>query len=386
MDTRETRLRSLRDAREVCEKYHPGLAAALEKTPLAKRESAKSSVVETYRKHGGPGLLVPAEFSGPAATALDAARVQRAVGSLSPSLAVASVMHHFTVAMLFSLAGTAERLTPEQVKMLSAIATDGLLLASGWAEGSTDQNILLPSVVAERDGDGYVVNGSKKPCSLSKSMNILTASVSITDEQGRPSLALLLIPADSPGITVEPFWVNPVLAAAQSHEVKLTDVRVPAELVISSTPEDLHRLDDLQTAGFTWFELLTTASYVGAASALVDLVYRHERATPAARAALATRLEAANGLVEGTAKAIDDGLAGDDSVAAVLVTRYATQDLLARVVDDAAEILGGLAFMRSFDIAYLSSAVRALAFHPPSRASVAEQLDEYFVGQPLRLT
>jgi len=30
--------------------------------------------------------------------------------------------------------------------------------------------------------------------------------------------------------------------------------------------------------------------------------------------------------------------------------------------------------------------VRALAFHPPSRASVAELMDEYFVGQPLRLT
>ncbi len=386
MTSHATRLRSLRDAREVCEKYHPGLIEALEKTPLTKREGAKSSVVETYRKHGGPGLLVPSKFQGPAANALDATRVQRAVGSLSPSLAVASVMHHFTVAMLFSLAETAQRLTPEQVKMLSSIATDGLLLASGWAEGSTDQNILLPSVVAEKEGDGYVVNGSKKPCSLSKSMNILTASVSITDEQGRPSLALLLIPADSPGITVEPFWVNPVLAAAQSHEVRLKDVKVPAELVISSTPEDLHRLDDLQTAGFTWFELLTTASYVGAASALVDLVYQNERATPSVRAALATRLEAATGLVEGTAKAIDDGLAGDDSVAAVLITRYATQDLLARVVDDAAEFLGGLAFMRSFDIAYLSSAVRALAFHPPSRASVAEQLDEYFVGRPLRLT
>ena len=150
MNSNTTKLRSLRDAREVCEKYHPGLIDALEKTPLTKREGAKSSVVETYREYGGPGLLVPAKYHGPAANALDATRVQRAVGALSPSLAVASVMHHFTVAMLFSLAETAQRLTPEQVKMLSAIATDGLLLASGWAEGSTDQNILLPTVVARQ--------------------------------------------------------------------------------------------------------------------------------------------------------------------------------------------------------------------------------------------
>jgi alkylation response protein AidB-like acyl-CoA dehydrogenase len=353
---------------------------------LTERESHDSPVIEIYREHRGPGLLVPQEYGGPAASAADAVKVQRAVASLSPSLAVATVMHHFTVAMLFSLAGTADRLTPEQIKMLSGIATDGLLLASGWAEGRTDQNILLPAVVAEKTDDGYVVNGSKKPCSLSAAMDVLTASVTITDDGGRPSLALLLIPANSHGISTKPFWVNPVLGAAQSHEVILKNVRVPSELVISSTPEDLQRLDDLQTAGFTWFELLTTAAYIGTASTLVELVFRNERGTPASRAALGVRLEATVNLVDGTAKAIDAGLSGDDSVAAVLIARYATQDMLSRVVDDAAEMLGGLAFMRSFDVSYLSSAVRALAFHPPSRASVAEQMAEYFEGRPLRLT
>ncbi|WP_117208748.1 acyl-CoA dehydrogenase family protein [Allorhizocola rhizosphaerae] len=379
-------MRSLKDARKTCEKYHPGLIRALKKLSLADRESADSQVVEIYRRHGGPGLLVPQEYAGPQASAADAVKVQRAVGSLSPSLAVASVMHHFTVAMLFSLAASADRLTPEQLKLMSAIATDGLLLASGWAEGRTDQNILLPTVVAEKSDDGYIVNGSKKPCSLSASMDVLTASVAITDDGGRPSLALLLIPAGSPGISTKPFWTNPVLGAAQSHEVTLTNVKVPTELVISSTPEDLHRLDDLQTAGFTWFELLTTAAYIGTASALVEMVLHNDRGTPASRAALGVRLEAAVNLVDGTAKAIDDGLSGDESVAAVLTARYATQDLLASLMDDTVEMLGGLAFMRSFDISYLSSAVRALAFHPPSRVSVAEQLAEYYEGHPLRLT
>jgi hypothetical protein len=30
--------------------------------------------------------------------------------------------------------------------------------------------------------------------------------------------------------------------------------------------------------------------------------------------------------------------------------------------------------------------VRALAFHPPSRASVAAELADYFAGSPLRLS
>jgi alkylation response protein AidB-like acyl-CoA dehydrogenase len=384
--TSETHLRSLTIARQTCEKYHPGLLAALERMPLTAREAPDSPVVEIYRKHAGPGLLVPEEFGGPAAGPLDAVRAQRGLSAASPSLGIAATMHHFTVAMLFSLAETAERLTPAQLKLLSGVAGDGLLLASGWAEGRTDQNILVPSVTAERTPEGFVVNGAKRPCSLSESMDLLTASVAVTDEDGQGSLALLLIPADSPGISTAPFWTTPVLAAAQSNQVLLKDVQVPEELVIQSTPEDQDRLDDLQTAGFTWFELLATSSYTGAASALVEQVFAAGRGGPADRSALAVRLEAANALVEGAARAIEDGQTGDEAVAGVLVARYAVQDLLAQAVDTAAEMLGGMAFIRSFDVAYLASAVRALAFHPPSRASVAPALGEYFEGEPLRLS
>lgn len=380
-------MRSLTTARGICEQFHAGLLDALEDLPLSTREGEDSPVLELYRKHGGPGLLVPAAYGGAAAGPLEAVRVQRALAAASPSLGVATVMHHFTVAMLFRLAEATGRLTPAQLKLMSAVAPDGLLLASGWAEGRTDQNILAPSVVAERlPGGGYRVNGSKKPCSLSGSMDVLTASVQVTHEDGRSGLALMLIPASSPGVGTRPFWATPVLAASQSHEVRLTDVVVPEDLVIHSTPEDADRLDDLQTAGFTWFELLATSSYVGAASALVSQVLAGKRGTPAERAQLAVRLDAAVCLVEGAARSLEDGTEGDEAVAAVLTARYATQDLLAQTVDQAVEMLGGMAYIRSGDVAYLASAVRALAFHPPSRASVAAELAEYFAGGPLRLS
>ncbi|KIQ62758.1 oxidoreductase [Kitasatospora griseola] len=380
-------MRFLTSAREACEKFQPNLAAALEAIPLAEREAADSQVVEIFRAHGGAGLLVPAEFGGQAAGPLEAVRVQRMLGALSPSLGVATVMHHFTVAMLFKLAETADRLTAEQRKLLGSVATDGLLLSSAWAEGRTDQNILLPSVVAERTGDGgYRVNGVKKPCSLSRSMDLLTASVAVTDDEGHGHLALLLIPADSAGITVEPFWATPALAASQSDLVRLTDVLVPEALVISSTPDDLHRLDDLQTNGFTWFELLATSAYTGVAATLVSRVLEQKRGSESDRAALSVRLQAAIDLQEGAARAIAAGVQGDEAVALVLVARYATQDLLAATVDAATEMLGGMAFIGSPDVAYLASVIRALAFHPPSRGSLATELVEYFEGNALRLS
>lgn len=378
-------MRSLDEAREVCDRYHPGMCAALAEISLADREAPGGPVIDIFRKFGGPGLMVPAEFGGMGVDALSAARVVRAMSSYSPSLGAATTMHHYTTATLFSLAARAGRLTAAQLAILADIAPGNLLLASGWAEGKPGANIVIPAATARATEGGYLVNGGKKPCSLARSMDVLTASAAVPVD-GVPTLALLLIPASSPGISVQKFWLSNVLAGAESDEITLTDVFVPADLVIRSAPDAPDRLDDLQTTGFAWFEMLATSVYVGAASALVEQALAKGRGSVTDRAQAAIQLESAVALVEGAARAIGDGLTGDAAVSTVLVARYAAQQALREASDLAAELLGGIAFIRSPDTAYLVAAVRPLAYHPPSRTAMAEALVDYFTGRPLRLT
>jgi isobutylamine N-monooxygenase len=378
-------MRSLDEARDVCERYHPGMCAALADIPLAEREAPGGPVLDIFRKFGGPGLMVPKEYGGMGVDALSASRIVRAMASYSPSLGAGTTMHHYTTATLFSLAQRAGRLTAAQLELLTKIAPASLLVASGWAEGKPGANIVIPAATARAVDGGYLVNGGKKPCSLSRSMDVLTASAAVTVD-GTPTLALLLIPASSPGITVEKFWLSNVLAGAESDEVRLNDVFVPSDLVIRSEPDAPDRLDDLQTIGFAWFEMLATSVYVGATSALVEQALANGRGSVTDRAQAAIQLESAVALVEGVARAIGDGLTGDAAVSAVLVARYACQQALREAADLAAELLGGIAFIRSPDIGYLIAAVRALAYHPPSRTAMAEALVDYFTGQPLRLT
>ena len=60
-----------------------------------------------------------------------------------------------------------------------------------------------------------VVSGRKKPCSLSRSMDLLTASVEGPAAGDEPAqLAIALIPRGTPGLRVEPFWGRFVLAGA----------------------------------------------------------------------------------------------------------------------------------------------------------------------------
>lgn len=86
---------------------------------------------------------------------------------------------------------------------------------------------------------------------------------------GQPETIFALIPAQTEGVTVHPFWGTDILAGAESDEVRLTDVFVDDQLTVPAN-NDGGALDLLQTIGFVWFELLITSCYLGAATALAE--------------------------------------------------------------------------------------------------------------------
>ncbi len=367
----------LRIERDTLDTYIPGLDKYLSETPLLELETPGSGALAMFRELGGPALLVPAEYEGRGASLLDAVRIQRAVGSRSPSLAVATTMHHFSVASLVELTAAGNGF---EWAMLMAIAENSWLLSSGFAEGRPGQHILSPTMRGVPADGGIRVSGVKKPCSLTWSMNLMSASVAVADPAGGPDrTAVVLIPADTDGIDRAPFWRSTVLAAAESDQVTLTDVFVPEALIFY--PQDTDSMDPVQARGFVWFELLVSASYLGAATNLAERVIRAGRGSDVDRAGLAIELEATAAALENvasTATATDDN---DALLARALYVRYATERTIERVTAAAAALAGGMAFIESPEIAYLLGATRALAFHPPSREAAATPIVRYLSGQ-----
>src|SRR5215475_603323 len=379
---REIDVEFLRSERETLERLLPGLDEALAEIGPTALERPGSPGVQAFRDAGGPGLLVPVEHGGLGATPLDAVRVQRAIGVRSPSLAVATTMHHFSVA---SLVAASRHSSGFEWMLLTAIAKERLLLASGFAEGETGQAILAPTMsMAQRDGKLFI-SGVKRPCSLSRSMDLLTASVMVPDESGQEQLAVALTPAGSPGLEVKAFWGSWVLAGAESDEVVLADVEVdPGMVVVTEFSRD-SQLDPLQTVGFLWFELLVTASYLGVVSALVERMLGRTEIAATARVAVAVAVQAAMVGVEGVARNAVGDPAWQQLLAEALVARYAAQDMIGRTAQRCVEALGGMSFVGSGEAAYLAAASAGLAFHPPSRSRMADQLCEVFAGGPLRV-
>jgi alkylation response protein AidB-like acyl-CoA dehydrogenase len=370
----------LRQERETLDKLLPGIDEALARIPLMEMERPGNPSIPVYRQLGGPGLLIPMQLGGRGASPLQAVRAQRAIACRAPSLAVATTMHHFTIATVLEA-------NPEdpgqEAELLESVARGNLYVASGFAEGRTGASIQTSALRMEQGNDGILLNGSKKPCSLSRSMDLFT--VSTPPLQGMDAgLAAVIIPADTPGLERRPFWQSPILAGAESDEVILRDVCVPVDAFFPLGGSG--RQNSVQDRGFVWFELLSTACYLGMASALVERVLLSERGGATERVSLATEVEGAMAALEGVARAMRPGEEwGNDELARMLLVRYAVHGALDRAASLAVELLGGMAFIRSPEASYLLAAVHVLPLHPPPRLSAARSLNEYLLGSPLVL-
>lgn len=361
---------------ELVESLTPGLLAELDAIPFSQKESRENPTLEIFRRANGPSLIIPEAYGGMGTRPVEAIRFQRAIAASAPSLALATNMHHFTVALLTEFAVN----SPQIRHLLRNTAESCLYLASGFAEGVTAQSTLMPKMIAQRSEMGYVINGSKKPCSLSHSMDILTASVGIQCPNCGPRFGVAIVPANTVGLTVEPFWSSPILAGSESDEVILHDVSVEPQNMF--LPGDEIDFAAMQAGSFIWFQILTTSCYLGIGSALMTQLIQSGKGSSQERIEVACELEGAMAMLEGVAYSFQIGERGEALVTRSLFVRYAVQQALTRMAGHAAEMLGGMAFMSSDNIAYLISAVRCLAFHPPSRTAISASLDKYLCGEP----
>ncbi len=362
--------------RDILESYLPGLLEYLDSTPLMDLENRDSDAIAKFKEFGGTGLIVPKKLGGLGATALDAVRAQRAIGSRSPSLGAATTMHHLSIASLIEFAQGASE---DERALIKALVEQHAVIASGFSEGTPGGSVFIPTMKAKKVGDVYVVNGSKKPCSLSRSMDMLTASVEVEgvgDKDGERAVAL--IPANLEGMTVTKFWNTPLLEGSQSDEIDLHNVEVPADLVLLNSEDDPDGTHEM--TGYLWFGMLISANYLGGATMLLEKMLAADKGDYEGYTRAAAEIEAGMAAIESVARAVDDGERGQDISVRLLFCRIAIRDALVRASSVAIESLGGMGFIKSPDVGYLAGALQAFAFHPPSRRSISETLTRYHGG------
>lgn len=307
-------------------KFFPTLKHALDKMTFEEIEAKDSCVLEIFRDLGGPGLLVPQKLGGFGATPLEAMYVQKAIASLSPSLGVATNMHHCTIASIYN--PTIGENGEESNDFLSAVASESLYVASGFTEGKVGQNIFSPFIDAESVNGGFIVNGTIKPCHLSESMDYLTTNAVISTDSKSKILALLIILPNTKGFTRKPFWNSPILAAAESGEIVLKNVFVPADCVIPLG--NLSDIEGVVARLFVWFELMISSTYLGMASTLVRKVHAESKGTSSERALFGIEIESLMPMLESVADFLSLHSIGEHEIARSIFVRFAVQQSILR--------------------------------------------------------
>jgi hypothetical protein len=115
----------------------------------------------------------------------------------------------------------------QKAKFLPAILTGDILFCQGFSEPNAGSDLAALGCLAAREGDEYVINGSKIWTSDGHFADWMFGLFR-TDSAGRKQhgITVLLLPMDSPGIDV-----RPLITFEGTHEVNqtfFTDVRVPA--------------------------------------------------------------------------------------------------------------------------------------------------------------
>jgi hypothetical protein len=110
-------------------------------------------------------------------------------------------MHHFTIATLLEIFQEDADVVGG---LLQSAVGENLYVASGFAEGRTGASIQTSALRMEQGPGGILLNVSKKPCSLSWSMDLFTVSTPAPEGMDA-ALAVAIIPADTPGLERRPF-------------------------------------------------------------------------------------------------------------------------------------------------------------------------------------
>lgn len=124
--------------------------------------------------------------------------------------------------------------TPEQkARFLPRILSGEDRWCQGYSEPGAGSDLASLKTRAVRDGDHYIINGTKIWTTFAHASNWMFL-LARTDPDSKPQagISFFLVPMDTPGITV-----TPILSMSGEHEVNqvfLDEVRIPADLLVGA--------------------------------------------------------------------------------------------------------------------------------------------------------
>ncbi|HSM59045.1 MAG TPA: acyl-CoA dehydrogenase family protein [Candidatus Sulfomarinibacteraceae bacterium] len=312
---------------------------------------------DAVRKMGPLGLLgleVPMAYDGAEVDAISAAIAIEELGWGCGSTALAISAHNGLALGPIVNYGT----HAQKQRWLPALASgEGRLGCLGLTEpgaGSDLQGGVRTRAV--RDGHEWVINGNKMWMTNASIADIMVVLCRTDPDGGSRSLSQIVVPTDTPGITIGPAEKKMGLMGSPTHAVNFNDVRVPAENLLGEEGRGLHQtLATLDNGRIGIGALATGLAQAAFEEALRYAEEREAFGRPIAQfqaiqwmvADAATEIEAARLMVYHAAWRKEQGL--PYTKAAAMAKLFATE-VSERVCRNAIQVHGGYGYSREFPV------------------------------------
>lgn len=311
--------------------------------------------VEVFRKLGELGLmgvLIPAEYGGSGMTYFEYITVVSEIAKVCGSIGLSVAAHNsLCTNHLYKFASDELK-----KKYLPKLASGEWIGAWGLTEANTGSDAGNMRCVATRDGDDWVINGTKNWITHGKSGNVAVVLCRTGEPRTKNNVTAFAIEMGTPGFTAGKKENKLGMRASETCELVFDNCRISDAQRLGNIGEGFKQAMIVLDGGRISIAALALGIAKGAFDASVKYAKEREQFDqPIANfqaiqwklADMATQIEAAELLIY---QAADKLMRGEKMTKESAMAKYYASEVSVRVATDAVQIFGGYGYTKDFPV------------------------------------
>ncbi|CAB3719150.1 MULTISPECIES: acyl-CoA dehydrogenase family protein [Achromobacter] len=195
---------------------------------LAESGQVPPAIVNEMRELGLFGLSISPDFGGLGLTMEEEVRVVFELGQTSPAFRSLAGTNIGIGSQAIVLAGTDE----QRARYLPKLASGELIGSFALTEPDAGSDAMALRLSAERDGDSYVLNGTKRYITNAPIAGLFSVMARTAPERRANSISCFLVEAGTPGLIIGKPDKKMGQAGALTSDVVFDNCRVPASALL----------------------------------------------------------------------------------------------------------------------------------------------------------
>lgn len=250
--------------REFALKHVEPIAAELDENSRHPDE-----VFKKLAEGGWMGIPIPQEFGGAGADFLTHAVAVEEISRSCSSTGFTFSFHAGIIGMSLNNFGTAE----QKKRFLVPLAKEGRMAAFLLTEPGAGTDVSAITTNAVRDGNDFVLNGTKTFVSNGPIAEIYIVFCWTDRSAGKKGMSAFIVPKGAPGLVPGKPFHKMGLRSSQTSEVYFRDCRVPAQNMLGPEGAGL----EIAMKGFEHGRVGIAAQAVGILQAALDETIRYSK-------------------------------------------------------------------------------------------------------------